>query len=249
MDPSDIVQIIRSAATANGVDPDLLVKFGQAESGLDPNAAASGSSAQGLFQFTGPTWKEYGQGDPTDPVANADAAARLMKDNAAKLSAAGLDTSPGSLYLAHFAGEGGAQKLLTADPSASVASILGDAAVKANPFLAKMAVSDVLNWASRKMGSSAPAAPVQTASAQPAPQGILSQPTAQQPTASAAPGILNNAPQEDLGASFQNTLAQLMARQQAQQAPVPQLPPIQFAVPKGIQRARLLAALSRPIGV
>lgn len=238
----DISSVIRDAATANGVDPAILAQIAQVESGGDPNAAASGSSAKGLFQFTSPTWAQYGKGDPLDPAASADAGARLLKDNAGALAKGGYDASPGNIYLSHFAGAGGAAKVLGADPSAPVSDILGAAAVKANPFLANMTAADLRSWADRKMGgqSATAAAPV----AQPrAPQGgILNQ---GDQTATAQPGVLNT-PEESPGVAFQNKLAELAA--QRQPAPVPQLAPIQMAVPKGINRARLLAALSQPVG-
>lgn len=157
---ASITDIIRERALANGVDPSVLLRMAQIESGLNPNAAASGSSAKGLLQFTDGTWKSYGgSADPYDPTANADAGARLLRDNAAALRSAGIEPNPGSLYLAHFAGLGGAQKLLSADPAAPAGSVLGDAAVRANPFLAKMTVGDVRNWAAGKMGGEAPASP------------------------------------------------------------------------------------------
>jgi hypothetical protein len=232
VETADIAQMIRDKAEANGVDPSTLLRFGQVESGLNPNAAASGSSAKGLFQFTDPTWKMFGNGaDPMDPAANADAAARLMKDNASKLTAAGLETSPGALYLAHFAGAGGATKLLSADPSAPVGDILGGAAVKANPFLARMTVADLKNWASGKMGGAA--APV--TSGQPA------GPAAPIPTP-AMPGASSGAP----AAPEDATPISLPAQQQAApQAPTPlklQAPP-----PRRIDRAALLKLLSTPL--
>jgi hypothetical protein len=45
---------------------------------------------------------------------------------------------------------------LKADPNASVASIVGQDAVNANPFLKGKSASDVIGWAAKKMGSAAP---------------------------------------------------------------------------------------------
>lgn len=47
---------IRDAASATGTSFDYLVATARVESGLDPNAAASTSSAGGLFQFIDQTW-------------------------------------------------------------------------------------------------------------------------------------------------------------------------------------------------
>lgn len=47
-----------------------------------PNSAHAGQRAMGMFQFMPKTWEQYGNGgDPRDPVAAADAAGRLMRDN------------------------------------------------------------------------------------------------------------------------------------------------------------------------
>lgn len=242
MDPA-ISQIIQDAATRNGVDPDTLGRFAAVESSGNPNAGATTSSAKGLFQFTDPTWKQYGNGgDPFDPAANADAAARLLRDNSAGLKGAGYEVTPGNAYLGHFAGIGGAKKILAADPGAPVASVLGEGAVAANPFLKGMSVADMRAWADRKMGGGAPVAPgVSTGPAAPiAAAGILNQ-TAAAPIAAGAPGLLNGAaPQEaepvDIGAALASATPE-----HPQGLP---MAPIRFVAPKGFDRAKFLAALT-----
>lgn len=156
--PPDILAVLRERALANGVDFDTLSRVGQAESGLDPTAASPASTARGLFQFTQGTWKDYGRGDVMDPVANTDAAARLMADNRRYLSEAGLPVSPATLYLAHFAGRDAAAKLLSADPGQPASAVLSPAALKANPFLQGKTIGDVVSWAARRVGAAAPAA-------------------------------------------------------------------------------------------
>lgn len=153
MTPAEISALIRDRATAHGVDPDALTRIAQIESNLNPAARASTSSASGLFQFISPTWQRYGAGgDPMDPSANADAGARFTRDNIRTLTSAGIQVTPGSTYLAHFAGPQGALNVLKADPSASVESVLGPNVVKANPFLRGMTIADMRSWADRKMG-------------------------------------------------------------------------------------------------
>ena len=49
-------QAIRQAASETGTDFDYLWRTAKRESGLDPSARASTSSATGLFQFTNQTW-------------------------------------------------------------------------------------------------------------------------------------------------------------------------------------------------
>lgn len=237
MDQPTIAQIVQEAAARNGVDPALLGRFAQIESSGNPNAAADGSSAKGLFQFTDPTWKQYGNGaDVFDPAANADAAARLLRDNAGALKAAGHEVTPGNAYLAHFAGAGGAKKVLGADSTAPVSAVLGDAAVSANPFLKNMTVADLRAWSDRKMGGGS--APV--AAAAPS-AGILNRSPVAAPSAGA--GLLNSeeATQPDDTASLQQVLA---AQQRNDHQPVPALAPIRFAAPRGFDRARFFAALT-----
>lgn len=112
-DSGNINQTIQDAANRYGVDPAYLSEAAAIESGNDPNAVSS-TGAKGLFQFTGGTAKQYGLSDPTDPAQNADAAARLTRDNQAKLTTAlGRAPTHGELYLAHQQGAAGAIALLT----------------------------------------------------------------------------------------------------------------------------------------
>lgn len=98
-------------------------------------------------------------------------------------------------------------------------------------------------YAARAYSTYAGASPPPTQQpAQPS-QGILNQGTQQ----AAQPGVLN-APQDDTSA-LDNFRTQMATLAQQHQAPaVAPLAPIQMAVPKGINRARLLAALSQPVG-
>jgi hypothetical protein len=86
---------------------------------------------------------------------------RFAERNAAMLAARGLPVTPGTLYLSHFAGGGGAVALLTAPGHVDAASVmaLADATgqttrekiVKANPFLDGFTVADLKSWGERKM--------------------------------------------------------------------------------------------------
>ena len=77
-----IVEMLRNKAAEYGHDPDLFTSLASRESGFNPDAKNPGSSAGGLFQFLDSTWKQYGQGkNKFDPEANADAAARMLRDN------------------------------------------------------------------------------------------------------------------------------------------------------------------------
>jgi len=161
------------------------------ESGGDPNARNSRSSASGLGQFIDSTWvsmiqkhrPDLAQGKSrddlialkSDPDLSREMTARYADDNGQILAGAGLPVTPGTTYLAHFAGPQGAVKVLQSDPNAPVSSVLGEAAVKANPFLQGMTVAGLQAWADKKMGG-------QAATPQPAPTQATPQAApAQQP--------------------------------------------------------------------
>lgn len=143
-----------------------------AESGGDPNSKNDKSSASGLGGFIDSTWiaimqsarPDLTQGKTSqeilalksDPDLQRQMVDAYGNQNAAILDKAGLPVTDGTKYLAHFAGPGGAVKILQADPTASAESVLGSAAVKANPFLAKMSAGDVAAWAAKKMGAQSP---------------------------------------------------------------------------------------------
>lgn len=104
---------ISTAASTHGQDINFLSRIAEIESSGDPKAV-SPTGAKGLFQFTKDTWAQYGQGkDPFDPAANADAAARLTKDNREYLkSKIGRDPTNVELYMAHQQGKEVAEKFI-----------------------------------------------------------------------------------------------------------------------------------------
>lgn len=146
---------------------DTAAKIMQAESGGDPNAKNPNSSAAGLGGFTDQTWiesvKRYfpnlAQGRSDDQILSMrripQLAARVTEaftaGNMDGLQKAGLPATPATTYLAHFAGLGGAIKVLRADPNTPVSQILSADAIKANPFLKNMTARDLEVWASNKM--------------------------------------------------------------------------------------------------
>jgi len=139
-----------------------------AENGGNPNARNPNSTATGAGQFINSTWlgtirrerPDLVQGKSeeeilalrTDPQLSRQMTEAYAAQNGAILSKAGLPVTPGSTYLAHFAGPQGAVAALSADPSAPVSSVMSPAAIKANPFLQGMTVGDLRAWADRKMG-------------------------------------------------------------------------------------------------
>lgn len=82
-DGGGIRSIIEGAAQRHGLGEyaPILVSLAQVESGLNPTAQNKDSSAGGLFQFIDGTAKQYGITDKYNPEQNADAAARMLKEN------------------------------------------------------------------------------------------------------------------------------------------------------------------------
>lgn len=227
----DLSTLIRERALASGVDPATLLRIAQVESGLNPNATNPASSASGLYQFTRGTWGRYGSGDPRDPVASTDAAARLTNANTSALRSAGLPVTPGTIYLSHFAGADGARKLLTASPDTPAGAVLGEKAVQANPFLGRMTAGQLTNWASSKMGGAGPTAETAT-------------PAAAAPVAAAAPA---EAESETAQPALAGAMQQLMggaggyAQRESPEVKTAQLPAINYPNTPAMQRARALA--------
>ena len=168
--PSDLRggTAIGSGTVPVGARAEVKRRIGVVESGGNDRAANPRSSATGRYQFTQGTWlayykRRFGTGGlSNDAILTKRADGRLqdvlmddlLSDNAAFLNRAGEAETAGNLYLVHFAGQGGAGKLFRADPGASARSVLGDAVVRANPFLKDMNAGEVIAWAHRKMGGS-----------------------------------------------------------------------------------------------
>lgn len=147
------------------------------ESNGEPNATNKRSSAIGAAQFLDDTWLEAvrrhrrdlirGRSDKEvlglrrDAELSRDIAARLVEEHAAMLTKRGLPVTPGSLYLAHFAGPAGAVALFSSADTADAALVMAAAdvtglttrekLVNANTFLKAMTVRDIKSWADRKM--------------------------------------------------------------------------------------------------
>lgn len=139
------------------------------ESGGNPTAKNPRSSATGSGQFIDSTWMsmmnkyspELTKGKSraeilamrNDPNISREMTARYAQENSQGLEKAGLQATNGNVYLSHFAGLGGATKLLKANPNASAESILGKEAVDANPSILRgKTAGQVVNWANNKVG-------------------------------------------------------------------------------------------------
>src|SRR6202171_166506 len=147
------------------------------ESNGDSNARNKRSSATGAGQFLDDTWLEavrrhrrdliQGRSDKEilelrrDDKLTREIATRLVEQYAAILGKRGLPVTPGTLYLAYFAGPAGAVALLSGSEKADAASLMASADVtgrttrnkliRANPFLKVLTAGDLKNWAAQKM--------------------------------------------------------------------------------------------------
>jgi hypothetical protein len=147
------------------------------ESNGDPSAKNKRSSATGLGQFLNETWLDLirthrpdlarGRSESETLELRRDAnvareiTMRFTEQNAGMLRKRGFPVTPGTLYLAHFAGGAGALAILSALEDADAASVMAGAdatgrtkrekIIKANPFLERFTVADLKNWAHRKM--------------------------------------------------------------------------------------------------
>jgi len=147
------------------------------ESNGDPNAKNKHSSATGFGQFLDETWldmirayrPDLTKGRSENETLELRREAKLAREittrfaerNAAMLEQRGLPVTPGTVYLAHFAGGAGAVAILSAPENADAALIMANAdatgrtkreqIVKANPFLERFTVADLKIWADRKM--------------------------------------------------------------------------------------------------
>jgi len=147
------------------------------ESHGDPNAKNKRSSATGLGQFLDETWldmirahrPDLAKGRSQDEILELrrdakvarEITARFTQRNVEMLRKRGLPVTPGTLYLAHFAGGAGALAILSAMENADAALVMATAdatgrtkrenIIRANPFLERFTVADLRNWAHRKM--------------------------------------------------------------------------------------------------
>jgi tape measure domain-containing protein len=158
------------STTLGIVGGDYASKVIAAESGGNPNATNSRSSAAGLGQFTDETFRAFLREQHPDQAALGDDVMRRLKldpkyardavdwygnKNAATLSKNGYQANDANTYLAHFLGAGGAMSVLGANPSTPLDQIKAlDAARKSNPEVFGRAgtAGGLQAWAEARMG-------------------------------------------------------------------------------------------------
>jgi hypothetical protein len=133
----------REEPTAASTVDAVVERIIDVESGGDPNAKNKRSSATGLGQFLDETWldmirahrpdlaKGRNQNEILELRRDAKVAreitTRFTERNAGMLRKRGLPVTPGTLYLAHFAGGAGAVAILSAMENADAALIMATA--------------------------------------------------------------------------------------------------------------------------
>ncbi len=179
--------LARADTDPQGVINELRAKPGSPDAvtnriiSIEGSARNARSSATGVGQFTDGTWLDVlkrnrpdlanGKTDDqllllrSDKNLARDMVTAYQNENAQTLKGAGLPTTPGNLYLAHFLGPGGAKAVLQAPANMPVIDALtaavgpdkAKAMVDANPsILQGQLAGSVKQWADGKMGGAAP---------------------------------------------------------------------------------------------
>jgi len=184
--PANTPAAVRQQPTAVGT-PAIGDAYSQnlnAAEGVDKN---SRSTAQGFGQFLNGTFVDTAKkvfpelaskspaeiltlrgtkladGTPIEAVLEQ----KFRTDNIASLASAGIQPTPGNVYLAHFLGAGGARNVLSADPNTPLSQVVSADAIKANPevlAIKNKTVGDLQNWANSKFGNEPGLAASMTAS-------------------------------------------------------------------------------------
>ena len=158
----ELIDKIRAAAQAKGIDPETALRIARAESALTTSAKAGTSSAGGLFQVVDKTWKEFGgaPGKKFDPDENIRVGTDIIAKNSQTLKAfLQRDPRPAEVYAAHYFGPSGAKTFLSAEPGTPMESLFSEQVIKANPNLKGKTSDQVMATLEKKMGGK-PAAPV-----------------------------------------------------------------------------------------
>ncbi len=151
-----------------GIDVSSIAdKIIQAESGGNPEAMSSTSTAVGAGQFIESTWlatvrkhkPELLKGRTrkevldlrTDPQISREITVKYAEDNIEKLEKKNIPITPENVYLSHFLGPTAAPKVLKADPDKQLAQLLPKRVLNANKFLKGRNAGWLIDWAKGKV--------------------------------------------------------------------------------------------------
>jgi hypothetical protein len=155
--------VVNQAANKYGLPPELLQRISGSESGHNPRAKNSASSAEGLFQFIPSTWAGMGgkPGEQSDPVKNADLGGKFIRQNAETLKRQlGRNPNYDEVYAAHYFGPGVTAMLKNATPDMPIEQGLRmfnsekfvPIIMQQNPNLRGKTVGQVMGSLREKMG-------------------------------------------------------------------------------------------------
>ena len=166
-EPADPFGEYQARVEKGGAIETLVYRITTIESANNCNARNPLSTAVGLGQFIESTWLRIMRDYHPELVAGRsrqeildmrvqcalalEMTTALTRESANYIRSRGLTVTPGSLYLAHFLGPGGAAKALNASPGDSVLNVFGSGVVNANPFLQGKTASWLIAWAATKM--------------------------------------------------------------------------------------------------
>jgi hypothetical protein len=133
------------------------------------SATDKGTSATGLGQFIKKTWLDLLpsvhpeiKGTPeqllemrTNPNLSWEMTSALARQNADELRRAGLQVTPGNVYLAHFAGSPVAKNILRADPATPLEELMDPDTIANNKLAAKTA-GELRAWADQQIATAVP---------------------------------------------------------------------------------------------
>lgn len=165
--------VAAASGVASAAVEGLVNQIIRVESAGNANARNPLSTATGLGQFIESTWlrmmRDYRPDLAqtmtrqallnlrTDPTLSREMVTNLARENERFLQSRGHSITAGRLYLAHFLGPGGANKVLSSNDAQTILEVMGAAVVRANPFLTNYTVADLKAWADRKMRGSSTA--------------------------------------------------------------------------------------------
>jgi len=126
--PERIRNRIIANARAEGVDPEMMLKFAQMESKGNPNAISE-TGAIGLYQITGGTATGLGVKDRFDENENIAGGVKLAKESARMLTTGKnkLPATPENIYLMHMLGPVAKEVILAAQQGKSVSELSPEA--------------------------------------------------------------------------------------------------------------------------
>lgn len=161
--PTNAKTIARKAQQA-GVDPSVALTISHIETGgsFSHTAQNPKSSAHGLFQIIGPTWKQQGGGDRNNVDEQIKQGLKHIKNaNASMRKSLGREPVAHEQYLGHLLGPGGASAVLKADPNARLIDVVrkfdsknADAIVNNNGMKGLTAGQAIQKWQTKWNGLS-----------------------------------------------------------------------------------------------